>query len=155
MNAIVGAAATAHPLEAAQSRARENNLPYRGALTPPEAYAAWQGVPGAVLIDIRTETELELIGRIPKALNYELKLYPGWDLNPSFVTSIQRKFAPDAVLILICRSGIRSDEAATKLAKVGYENVYQVLEGFEGVLDELGHRRVNGWRSYDLPWTQA
>jgi rhodanese-related sulfurtransferase len=155
MNTIVEDFAASNPLEAAQNRAREKSLPYRGALTPPEAHAAWQGVPGAVLIDIRTETELELIGRIPKALNFEWKLYPGWDLNPSFVTSIQRKFAPDAVLILICRSGIRSDEAATKLAKAGYENVYQVLEGFEGVLDASGQRRVNGWRSYNLPWTQA
>ena len=154
MNAVVIELAAAYPLEVAERRAREQNLPYRGALTPPEAYAAWQKVPDAVLIDIRTAAELELVGRIEKAINIEWKHFPEWDLNPSFVISIQRKYAPETVLILICRSGIRSDEAATKLAKAGFEHVYQVLEGFEGVLDDAGRRRVNGWKSYDLPWNQ-
>jgi len=108
-----------------------------------------------VLIDIRTAAELDLVGRIPDAINVEWKLYPGWESNPSFVTSIQRKYAPETVLILICRSGIRSDEAARKLVQAGFENVYQVLEGFEGVLDDAGQRRTNGWKWHKLPWNQA
>lgn len=154
MNAVVVELATAHPLELAQRRARELNLAYRGTLTPPEACAAWQSVPGAVLIDIRSEAELKLIGRIPQAVNIEWKFFPDWDLNPSFVTAIQRKYAPETVLILLCRSGIRSDEAATKLTSAGFENVFNVLEGFEGVLNEAGWRCVNGWKSYPLPWDQ-
>jgi rhodanese-related sulfurtransferase len=155
MNAVIAEFVAADPLELAEQRARAQSLPYRGALTPPEAHAAWKSVAGAVLIDIRTEAELELVGKIPDAVNIEWKLFPGWELNPSFVTRIQRKYAPETVLILICRSGIRSDEAAKKLAKAGFENVYQVLEGFEGVLNDAGQRRVNGWRSYQLPWNQA
>jgi rhodanese-related sulfurtransferase len=155
MNAVVAEVTSASPLVSAERRGRAEGLSYRGGLTPPEAYAAWKSVDGAVLIDIRTEAELELVGRIPGAINIEWKLFPGWELNPSFVTSVQRKYAPETVLILICRSGIRSDEAAVKLAKAGFENVYQVLEGFEGVLDDAGQRRVNGWRSYNLPWNQA
>jgi rhodanese-related sulfurtransferase len=155
MNAVAGEIATAQPLEIAQHRASEQNLPYRGALTPPEAHAAWKSVPEAVLVDIRTEAELELVGRIPDAVNIEWKLYPDWSLNPAFVTSFQRKYAPDRVLILICRSGIRSDEAARKLVKAGFENIYQVLEGFEGVLDDKGQRTVNGWKSHGLPWDQV
>lgn len=154
MNAVVEITGRS-PLESAAQRAREQGLPYRGALTPPEAHAAWKSVAGAVLIDIRTEAELELVGNIPDAVNVEWKLYPDWSLNPSFVTSIQRKYAPETVLILICRSGVRSDEAATKLAKAGFENVYQVLEGFEGVLDDSGQRQVNGWKWHKLPWNQA
>jgi rhodanese-related sulfurtransferase len=155
MSAVVAEITSRNPLVIAENRAREQSLPYRGALTPPEAYSAWKSVDGAVLIDIRTEAELELVGRIPDAINIEWKLFPKWELNPSFVTGFQRKYAPETVLILICRSGIRSDEAATKLAKAGFQNVYQVLEGFEGVLDDAGQRRVNGWRSYKLPWNQA
>jgi len=154
MNAVVADIISSNPLESGERRARAEGLPYRGALTPPEAHAAWKSVAGAVLIDIRTEAELELVGRIPDALNVEWKLYPGWELNPSFTTSIQRKFAPETVLILICRSGIRSDEAARKLVQAGFENVYQVLEGFEGVLDDAGQRRVNGWKWHKLPWNQ-
>lgn len=155
MNAVVAEVIDSNPLEAAEARARAEGLPYRGALTPPEAHAAWKRVAGAVLIDIRTTAELELVGSIPDAVNVEWKLYPDWGLNPSFVTSIQRKYAPEAVLILICRSGIRSDEAARKLVHAGFENVYQVLEGFEGVLDAAGQRRANGWKWHQLPWNQV
>jgi rhodanese-related sulfurtransferase len=155
MNAVIAEFVAADPLELAEQRARAQSLPYRGALTPPEAFLAWKSIDGAVLIDIRTEAELELVGNIPDAVNVEWKLYPDWSLNPSFVTAIQRKYAPETVLILICRSGVRSDEAATKLAKAGFENVYQVLEGFEGVLDDAGQRQVNGWKWHKLPWNQV
>ncbi len=155
MNAVVVEFASADPFRAAEERARSQGLPYRGALTPPEAYAVWKSGSDVTLVDIRTTAELELVGRIPKAINVEWKLFPDWELNPQFVTSIQRKFAPESVLLLICRSGIRSDEAARKLAQAGFENVYQVLEGFEGELDKEGRRRVNGWREHNLPWTQG
>jgi rhodanese-related sulfurtransferase len=154
MNAVVDTNLL-DPLYAAEERARTQGLPYRGTLTPPEAYAAWQQDSDAVLIDIRTEAELELVGRIPKAINIEWKLYPDWEPNPAFLTSIQRKFGPETTLVLICRSGVRSHEAAVKLAQSGYRNVYQVLEGFEGELDKSGQRKLNGWKFYNLPWNQS
>lgn len=155
MSAVVVEFAAPDPLAAAEGRASQLGLPYRGALTPPEAYAAWQRDPDVVFIDIRTEAELELVGRIPKAINIEWKLFPGWEPNPSFVTSIQRKYSPETTLILICRSGVRSHEAAVKLTEKGYVNVYQVLEGFEGELDKAGQRKINGWKFYNLPWNQG
>lgn len=155
MSAVVMEFTVPNPLATGVERAIEQGLPYRGALTPPEAYAVWQHDPEVNLIDIRTEAELELVGRIPKALNIEWKLYPEWEPNPAFVTGIQRKFSPDSVLLLICRSGVRSHEAAVKLAEKGYENVYQVLEGFEGELDANGQRRINGWKAHNLPWNQG
>ena len=132
-----------------------NTTPVSQIMTPnPQCVQPELKVADAVLIDIRTAAELELVGRIEKAINIEWKHFPEWDLNPSFVTSIQRKYAPETVLILLCRSGIRSDEAATKLTSAGFENVFNVLEGFEGVLNEAGRRCVNGWKSYPLPWDQ-
>lgn len=154
MNADIAQDLT-NPLCAAQERARAQGLPYCGALTPSEAYAAWQKGNGAVLIDIRTGAELELVGRIPKAIHIEWKRYPDWELNPAFMTSIQRKFGPETVLLLICRSGVRSHEAAIELTEKGYTMVFQVLEGFEGELDESGQRKGNGWKFHGLPWTQA
>ena len=47
-------------LNLAQSRARELNLPYEGALTPREAHELWQLAPGARLVDVRTKAELDL-----------------------------------------------------------------------------------------------
>jgi rhodanese-related sulfurtransferase len=59
-------------------------------------------------------------------------------------------------VILICRSGKRSNEAGEALIKDGFQNVYNVLEGFEGELDENHHRStLGGWRFHDLPWEQC
>ena len=30
-----------------------------------------------------------------------------------------------------------------------------MLDGFEGQLDELGHRGATGWRAEGLPWKQS
>ena len=46
-------------LSLAQSRARELNLSYEGALTPAEAHELLQLTPAARLIDVRTKAELD------------------------------------------------------------------------------------------------
>ena len=58
-------------------------------------------------------------------------------------------------IVLICRSGNRSIEAGEALLNAGFTQVYNVLHGFEGELDETHHRNsVNGWRVEGLPWEQ-
>jgi hypothetical protein len=40
--------------------------------------------------------------------------------------------------------------------QVGYTEVYNVLEGFEGDKDAQDHRNtVGGWRHAGLPWSQT
>ena len=59
------------------------------------------------------------------------------------------------IIFLICRSGQRSQEAATYLNKIGYRNCYNISDGFEGYKDSSGHRAlVNGWKYNSLPWKQ-
>jgi len=59
-------------------------------------------------------------------------------------------------IILMCRSGVRSAKAANKLADVGYTNVYNMIEGFEGDAikegADKGRRTINGWKNSSLPW---
>lgn len=75
--------------------------------------------------------------------------------NPRFVRELEAKTGKDAVLLLLCRSGKRSDLAADAAAKAGFTRVFNVLEGFEGEIDEQQHRgSLGGWRSYNLPWVQ-
>ena len=46
--------------------------------------------------------------------------------------------------------------AAEILIKDGFQKVYNVLEGFEGELDDNHHRStLGGWRFHDLPWEQC
>jgi len=59
------------------------------------------------------------------------------------------------VVLLLCRSGKRSALAAEVAAKAGFTRVFNVLEGFEGEIDEQQHRGVSdGWRFRQLPWVQ-
>jgi rhodanese-related sulfurtransferase len=57
----------------------------------------------------------------------------------------------------MCRSGTRSAKAANVLYDLGYENVYSVVDGFEGDTSKegpaAGHRTVNGWKNAGLAWT--
>jgi len=58
--------------------------------------------------------------------------------------------------VLICRSGNRSVDAGLALEAAGFSNVTNVLEGFEGDLDEKHQRgKLGGWRHAGLPWEQV
>jgi rhodanese-related sulfurtransferase len=62
----------------------------------------------------------------------------------------------DRPIILICRSGNRSLDAARSLEEAGFTQVSNVLHGFEGELDEQHHRgSKTGWRYEGLPWEQC
>ena len=144
-------------LERARLRGRELNLPYRGALTPREAFALWQSIRGAQMVDVRTRAELDWVGRLPGALHIEWNQYPGGVRNVRFPEELQLAVEKsDAPVMFICRSGNRSHYAAAVAAQLGYSEAYNVLEGFEGDKDPQGHRNtVGGWRVAGLPWTQG
>jgi rhodanese-related sulfurtransferase len=143
-------------LKRAADRGRQVGLPYRGAVTPAEAYEIWRGVPGATLVDVRTRAEWDYVGRIPGAVEIELLTYPGNRPNPDFVHELEGRVDKSAPVLFICRSGGRSHNAALLAMQVGYSQAFNVLEGFEGDRDAQGHRNtVGGWRAAGLPWTQS
>lgn len=144
-------------LARAQQRAEEMGLSYQGALSPTEAQTVLTSLPQqARLVDVRCKAELDWVGRIPGAIEVELRTYPGMQPNPDFVDQLAQQVADDAVLLFICRSGNRSDHAATLMQQNGFANCYNVLEGFEGDRDETSHRgRQTGWKAADLPWVQS
>ncbi|HUW26587.1 MAG TPA: rhodanese-like domain-containing protein [Gallionella sp.] len=142
-------------LQAAQQRAKEMNLPYEGALYPDEAYEILQAAPGARLVDVRTRAELDWVGRAPGAAEIEWATYPGMKLNPHFITQLEQQVDKEALVLFICRSGVRSDAAAAAATQAGYNDCYNVLEGFEGDQNADGHRNtLGGWRVTGLPWDQ-
>lgn len=137
----------------AEQRARLRDLSYRGQLTPEEAWTLQQEHPSAKLIDVRTSEELTLIGCVPGALSVQWKLYPDWRLNPRFLAEVKANVAPTDLLLLLCRSGVRSREAAELLAQQGFANCFNVLEGFEGDKNAASQRIVAGWKARGLPWS--
>jgi len=143
-------------LQLAQSRARELNLPYEGALTPAEAHELWHLAPGARLIDVRTKAELDWVGRVPGAIEIEWQDYPGKHLNPHFLQILKHSVTTDSLLMFLCRSANRSGVAAKAATEAGFPDCYNILEGFEGNKDANGQRnRTGGWRAAGLPWNQS
>ena len=146
-------------LQLAQKRGQENNFPYTGALTPKEAFDVLQANPLAKLVDVRTQAELELVGRVTNALHVEWATFPGMVANPGFAKQLVERLDQDGldksrVLIFMCRTGGRSHNAATVAATLGFTQVYNMLEGFEGEANSQKQRTlVNGWKHANLPWT--
>ena len=75
--------------------------------------------------------------------------------NPRFVRELEARVSKGDTVLLLCRSGKRSELAAEAAARAGFARVYNVLEGFEGEANEARQRgRTDGWRFHGLPWLQ-
>jgi rhodanese-related sulfurtransferase len=58
--------------------------------------------------------------------------------------------------MFLCRSGVRSHSAAAAAAQAGWQDSFNVLEGFEGDKDAEHHSgTLGGWRKAGLPWVQG
>lgn len=142
-------------LERGRARGRAAGVAYAGALAPAEAHALVQAG-AASLVDVRNRFEWEFVGRFPDATLIEWKHYPSGETNPRFVDELKARFGADQTLVFLCRSGVRSDAAAKAASAAGFANSFNILEGFEGDLNDQGHRgEVGGWRKHGLPWMQG
>jgi len=140
----------------AADRAKDDDLPYAGAVTPAEACALMQ-TGKALLIDVRTRFEHEYVGRVPDTPLIEWKTLGSAAPTPQFVEQLQT-LEPDRQrnVLFLCRSGVRSHAAAIAATEAGYAHAFNILEGFEGDVDEHGHRGTRGgWRKAGLPWVQS
>jgi rhodanese-related sulfurtransferase len=134
-------------------------------LTPREAWALLQEKPRAILVDVRSNMEFLFVGHPAGAVHIPWIDEPDWDVNPNFVRQLRELMLGGIIcdagegcapVILICRSGKRSLEAGHALLAAGFRDVYNVLDGFEGELDEQHHRSsLGGWRFEGLPWEQC
>jgi rhodanese-related sulfurtransferase len=126
-------------------------------LPPTEAWAYLQAHPDALFLDIRMEIEYLYVGHPPGVVHVPWYEYPELAADPArFVAAVEaeagHKHRP---VVLICRSGNRTVDAGHALEEAGFTEVVNVLEGFEGELDEQFHRStLGGWRHAGLPWEQ-
>jgi len=119
----------------------------------------------AVLVDVRTQVEWQLIGKPDLSSIDQDPIYLQWvtmqGVNENFVDELkaaldERGVADDAPVYFICQSGGRSKMSAMQCTQLGYKRCYNVAEGFEGELDAHQHRNsVSGWKVAGLPWTQS
>ena len=142
-------------LKRAGDYAKTHGLAYAGAVTPAEAHQLVQSG-SAKLVDVRFKFEREYVGRVPETVGIEWKDINTGAVNPDFVKTLSEQFGRDDKLVFLCRSGVRSDAAAKAATQAGFSHAYNILEGFEGDLDEAKHRgNKGGWRRAGLPWIQG
>jgi rhodanese-related sulfurtransferase len=138
-------------------------------VTALEAYEMWQADPERIkVLDVRTFEEYVLIGHAEMAANIPLA-FPtyNWDAgkgnysvvgNKDFIAHVKERFTPDDTILIMCRSGGRSAMAVNALAKAGFTQVHNIIDGFEGDKVEdpesvyYGKRMRNGWKNA-APWT--
>jgi len=135
-------------LDAAREEARKVDLRYAGDVTPPEAWYLFAHS-NALLVDVRTVEERETVGYVPETPHVAWAKGAAMERNPNFVRELERIAGKLDVILLLCRSGKRSVAAAEAVSRLGFKNVFNVTEGFEGE-PGLG----NGWRAHELPWVQ-
>lgn len=120
--------------------------------------------PQSLLVDVRSSMEFLMIGHPVGAVHVAWLDEPDWTPNPRFVSQLRELMLGGSrcvdgdcpALVLICRSGRRSQEAGQVLIDAGLARVFYVEGGFEGPLD-AHHRRstLAGWRFEGLPWEQC
>lgn len=138
----------------ARSTGQELGLPYAGRVTPTEA---WQLLSSgaAQIIDVRTNEERKFVGHVPNTIHVPWQTGTSLNKNPRFIREVEAKVRKDSVVLLLCRSGKRSNDAAIALAAAGFGDVYNIAEGFEGDLNDKTQRgALGGWRYWSLPWIQ-
>ena len=140
---------------------------FAGDLSVEDAYAMLAKDERTTLVDVRTQPEWQFVG-VPDlaalgktAVFRQWQVYPAMevaaDFVPGLVDELERRGADkSSPIIFICRSGARSRNAAVALTRAGWANCYNVVDGFEGPLDEERRRgAAGGWRARGLPWTQT
>ncbi len=80
---------------------------------------------GYIILDVRRPDEFAA-GHIPNAINV-----PNETIDTAEIPELPKK---DQLIMVYCRSGRRSKEAAEKLVKLGYTNIVE----FGGILDWKG-----------------
>jgi len=137
-------------------------MSYKRNLLPKMAVERLQNNPQALFVDVRSKAEFKYVGYPENSILIPWIDNPDWEPNPEVFSDLVmqeldgRENLSDTEIILICRSGFRSNEALKCLENKGFTQVSHVASGFEGDLDENDHRgNLNGWRHDGMPWSQS
>lgn len=137
-------------------------MSYAGDITPEEAWQLLEDNPDAVLVDCRTDAEWRFVGVPDLSPLSRDAVFIEWNRtdgsrNQAFVDDLLTAgIAPgERPVVFLCRSGNRSIGAAEAATAAGIGPSYNILDGFEGDLDEQRHRGRTGWKAVGLPWRQS
>jgi rhodanese-related sulfurtransferase len=105
-------------------------------LTPEQAHRARRD--GAILVDIRSETQRARDGTVPGA-RFVPRNVLEWRLDPSSRSRDPELARADALIVVMCDEGYQSSLAAATLQELGLSRATDVVGGFQA------------WRAAGLP----
>jgi rhodanese-related sulfurtransferase len=119
-------------------------------VTPSEAAALLAD--GWSYLDVRSIPEFEE-GHPAGAANVPLLHVTNGRMTPNgdFQKVVTANFAPDTKLVVGCKAGGRSLQAAALLEAAGYTSVVDMRGGFHGERDGMGRMTTVGWLESQLP----
>ena len=88
---------------------------------------------GATYLDVRSLPEFQA-GHVPGAYNIPLlHMGPqGMTPNPKFMAEVESAFPREAQLVIACKAGGRSAQAAEMLRARGYTSLHDYIGGYSG-----------------------
>jgi rhodanese-related sulfurtransferase len=111
---------------------------------------------GWTYLDVRSIPEFEQ-GHPTGAANIPLLHFQQGRMmpNPEFQRVVEATFPKETKLVIGCKSGGRSLQAAGLLAAAGYVELVDMRGGFGGERDGMGRVSVAGWADAGLPVATA
>lgn len=82
----------------------------------------YEELDNSIILDVRTEQEY-LDGKIPNSLNIDI-------LNPQKFMSKVELLNKSSNYFVYCKAGSRSAQACLVMNQLGFENIYNLEEGF-------------------------
>lgn len=119
---------------------------------------AWQMLlddENSLLVDVRTETEWRTVGVPDTTATGRPARFVSWTdeqgtPNPYFADVTTDGIDPDTPILLLCRSGARSNAAAELLMSMGFNQPMNIVGGFESPQDPAaGWKAQNPSTTYD------
>ncbi len=119
-------------------------------VTPPEAAELLKQ--GWRYLDVRSIPEFDQAhpdgaANVPLMHQQNGRMMP----NPDFQRVVEANFPKDAKLVVGCKAGGRSLQAATLMESLGYTSLVDMRGGFSGERDRMGRVAVAGWGDSGLP----
>jgi len=107
---------------------------------------------GWTYLDVRSIPEFEG-GHPTGAANVPLLHFESGRMSPNadFQRVVTANFPPDTKLVVGCKAGGRSLQAAALLEAAGYTSVVDMRGGYHGERDPYGRANTPGWLAEGLP----
>jgi rhodanese-related sulfurtransferase len=85
------------------------------------------------LVDVRTNEERKFVGYVPESIHIAWATGTSFNRNPRFLKELESKVGKDKTILLLCRSGNRSAQAAEAAFNAGFDTFITFLKALKAI----------------------